>query len=73
MSVVYPSVQFRGDSAWNNKVKTKLREEITLADKENGFALADIDSKSVSVCKCIVSINALFQRPSNATLSPVSV
>lgn len=36
----------RADSAWNTKVKSKLKEEIRM-EKENKFALCDIDSKSL--------------------------
>ena len=30
---------------WNNKVKAKLQEEVALADKENEFTSADLDSE----------------------------
>jgi hypothetical protein len=33
----------RGDSVWNKRVKTKLRDEISLSDKENGYSLSEID------------------------------
>ena len=31
---------------WNKKIKAKVREEIRLHDKENGFMPADVDGKS---------------------------
>jgi hypothetical protein len=33
----------RGDSVWNKRIKTKLRDEISLSDKENGYSLSEID------------------------------
>lgn len=43
------SISFRADSVWNNKVKAKPREEITLADKEN-FSSGDIDCETCHEC-----------------------
>lgn len=45
---------FRATSLWNTKVKTKLKEEIALVDKENGYAKFDIESKIPGTdCECI--------------------
>jgi hypothetical protein len=38
---------FRGDSVWNKRIKTKLRDEISLADKENGYSLSEIDCELI--------------------------
>ena len=39
---------------WNKKVKAKLCEEVALADKENGFSLADVDSETLNGCTIIL-------------------
>ena len=45
---------YRATSLWNTKVKAKLKEEITLVDKENGYAKFDIESKVPGTdCLCI--------------------